>query len=232
MRNHRQAPSSEAGTPSSLSSRVDEAAALARIGAKRRLRQNETIFSAGDSADHAYKVISGTVRLCKHMADGRRQIAQFLFPGDYFSFLDLGEHNFSAETVTNVVLMSYPHVQIERLGEQFPLLKARFYQILSRRVLDIQYHLTMLGRQTAEEKLASFLLLLGQRAGSEDDNLVDVTMSRQDIADYLGLRVETVSRVLTSLSRQGAIDMLTPQRFALMDIEKLGNLADGQSARD
>jgi CRP-like cAMP-binding protein len=212
-----------------LAARAEEADALKRIGTKLRFQPNETIFNAGDVADHAYKVVSGTVRLCKHMADGRRQIAQFLFPGDYFSFMTLGEHNFTAEAVSDVVLMSYPQRQIERLGEELPHLKARFYQILSQRILDIQHHLTMLGRQTAKEKLASFLILLSHRAGSEDDNLVDVTMSRQDMADYMGLTVETVCRVLASLKKAGIIDMPTQHRFALKDMDRLASLAEGRN---
>jgi CRP-like cAMP-binding protein len=221
----------EPETASPIPAKLDDQA-LKRIGAKARFQANETIFNAGDVADQAYKVVSGTVRLCKHMPDGRRQIAQFLFPGDYFSFFALGEHNFTAEAVTDAVLVSYPQAQIERLGEEHPNLKARFYQILSQRVLDIQNHLTMLGRQTAKEKLASFLTLLSQRAGSEDDNLVDVTMSRQDMADYLGLTVETVCRVLAQLKKAGIIDMPTHHRFALKNMKRLTALAEGQTRTD
>ena len=88
---------------------------LRQIRTKFRFNRNETIFHEGDPAEFAYKLVSGSVRLCKHMADGRRQIAQFLFPGDYFSFLELAQHSFTAEAVSDVVVMCYPQRQIEVL---------------------------------------------------------------------------------------------------------------------
>ena len=86
--------------------------ALQRLGTKSRIARNQTIFSQGDSADYAYKVVSGVVRLCRHMADGRRHIAQFSFPGDFLSVMEFERHGFTAEAVTDVVLMCYPQRQL------------------------------------------------------------------------------------------------------------------------
>jgi len=98
----------------------DDVRALQQIGTKLRVVRGKTIFNEGDPAENAYKVVSGAVRLCKHMADGRRQIAQFAFPGDFVSFMEVGEHNFTAEAVTDVVLMCYAQRQIDKLGAQCP----------------------------------------------------------------------------------------------------------------
>ena len=199
---------------------------LRQIGTKLRFNRNETIFHEGDPAEYAYKLVSGSVRLCKHMADGRRQIAQFLFPGDYFSFLELEQHSFTAEAVSDVVVTCYPQRQLEALSKETPALRKKFLAMLSQRVLDLQEHLVTLGRQTAKERVASFLVLLSHRVGCEDDNMVDVQMSRQDIADYLGLRIETVCRVLSDLKRAGMVDIPNQHQLILKDVEGLSELAD------
>jgi CRP-like cAMP-binding protein len=105
---------------------------LYRIGSKLRFDRSETIFNEGDPAEYAYKVLSEAIRLCKHIADGRRQIAQFLLPGDFFSFMTLSEHSFSADVVSDTTLICYPRRQIERLGEERPSLRKRFSALLSR----------------------------------------------------------------------------------------------------
>src|SRR5215467_2322470 len=175
-------------------SSADQLELLTAVGSKLRVAQNQTIFSEGEPADHAYKIVSGVVRLCKHLPDGRRQIAQFLFPGDYLSFIKLGDHSFSAEAVVDVVLLSIPQSQIELLCQKNPELRNKLFSMLSARVRDIQNHLTMVGRQTAKERVAAFLLLLFERTGTKS---IELAMGRQDIADYLSLTMETVSRILS-----------------------------------
>ena len=197
--------------------------ALQQIGTKLRVTRSKTIFNEGDPAENAYKVVSGAVRLCKHMADGRRQIAQFAFPGDFVSFMEGSEHNFTAEAVTDVVLMCYPQRQIDKLGAQKPSVRDRFLTLMCQRVCDMQNHLMVLGRQTAKERVASFLLVLLDRIGFEEDDILDVSMSRQDIADHLGMSVETVSRVLAQLQHGGIVAALRSgielrDRVALRDL--------------
>jgi CRP-like cAMP-binding protein len=200
---------------------------LQRIGTKLHFDRGETIFNEGDAAEYAYKVVSGAVRLCKHMADGRRQIAQFLLPGDFFSFMDLSEHSFTAEAVNDAILICYPQRQIERLGEEKLSLRKGFAALLTRRVRDIQNHLVMLGRQTAKEKVASFLLLLVEHDGTKSNAFLDVPMSRQDIADYLGLTIETVCRVLSAMKRQGLIGMPNLHQLVVKNLDALYEIADG-----
>ena len=201
---------------------------LHRIGSKIHFGRGETIFNEGDAADYAYKVVSGAVRLCKHMADGRRQIAQFLFPGDFFSFMELTEHSFTAEAVNDVVLLCYPQRQIERLGEERLSLRKSFAALLTRRVREIQNHLVMLGRQTAKEKVASFLLLIVEHTSREHGGLVEVPMSRQDIADYLGLTIETVCRVLSAMKREGVLGIPNLHQLVVKDVDALYAIAEGE----
>ncbi len=201
--------------------------ALRRIGSKIRYGRGETIFNEGDPAEFAYKVANGVVRLCKHLSDGRRQIAQFLLPGDFFSFMELSEHSFTAEAVSDVTLVSFPHRQFERVVEERVSLRRRFAALLSKTIHDTQNHLVILGRQNAKEKLASFLVMLVQRRGEDAGPLIEMQMSRQDIADYLGLTIETVCRVLSEMKRSRLIDIPNVHQLTIRNSDVLNDIADG-----
>jgi CRP-like cAMP-binding protein len=204
--------------------------ALQRLGAKVRFARNATIFNEGDEATQCYKVISGAVRLCKHMSDGRRQIADFLLPGDMFGFLQFGAYKFTAEAVDDAVLMRYPQQQIERLSKTMPAMRSRLLVLLSQRLLDMQDHLVMLGRQTAKERVVSFLLLIAERSGAEEGCTFDLPMGRQDMADYLGLTIETVCRMLSELKRAKIIAVRNGAQIVINDLERLHDLASGAEA--
>ncbi len=216
-----------AATPASDHSAADDLAVLRRSGSKIRYSRGETIFNEGDPADYAYSVASGAVRLCKHTADGRRQIAQFLLPGDFFSFMAMDEHSFTAEAADDTVVICYPRRQIERMTDERPCLRRFFGSLLARRVKEVQNHLVTLGRQTAKEKVASFLVMLVERAGAEDESRIDLPMSRQDIADFLGLTIETVCRMLTSMKRSRLIDLPNTHELIICDSDGISALAEG-----
>jgi CRP/FNR family transcriptional regulator, anaerobic regulatory protein len=203
-----------------------ELKALDRTGTPLHIPQNQTIFAQGEPVKHAYKIVSGVVRLCKHLPDGRRQIAQFLFPGEYFSFITIGDHGFSAEAVVDVTLLSFPQKHLERLCQEHPNLRARLFELLSQRVHDIQNHLTIVGRQTAKERVAAFLLLLSRRLNT-DGTRITVPMNRQDIADYLSLTMETVSRTLSRLKANRIISVPDLHQLELRNVAALHALADG-----
>jgi CRP/FNR family nitrogen fixation transcriptional regulator len=212
----------------SKSSPVDEdLRALQQVGIKVRFARNETIFNDGDEATNCYKVISGAVRLCKHMTDGRRQIADFLLAGDFFGFMQFGNYKFTAEAVGDVVLMCYPQRQLERLSNAMPNLRGRLLVLLSQRLLGMQDHLVMLGRQTAKERVASFLLHIAERSDAEEGLAFELPMSRQDIADYLGLTIETVCRMLSELKRERIIVIPSLSQIVLNDTDALQALAEG-----
>jgi CRP/FNR family nitrogen fixation transcriptional regulator len=202
---------------------------LHTIGSRMHFSRGETIFSEGDPADYAYQIVSGAVRLCKHMADGRRQIAQFLFPGHFFSFMDLTEHSFTAEAVNDAVLICYPLRQIERLEDERASLRKNFSAMLSRRVRDIQNHLVTLGRQTAKERLASFLIVIIEHSHCKNGGTIEVPMSRQDMADYLGLTIETVCRVLSAMKKQGILGIPNLHQLVVKKVDALYAIAGGGS---
>ncbi len=221
------APASGTVSSQTASSKDEDLKSLHRIESRMHFNRGETIFNEGDAADYAYKVVSGAVRLCKHLADGRRQIAQFLFPGDFFSFMDLKEHSFTAEAVNDVVLLAYPQRQIERLGEERQGLRKQFAALLTTRVRDIQNHLVMLGRQTAKERVASFLAHVIEHTGVENGGILELPMTRQDIADYLGLTIETVCRVLSSMKRKGLVGIPNLHQLIIKDLDALLTIAGG-----
>lgn len=214
------------GAGAAAAAEHDQLDALDRIGTPLHVGQNQTIFSQGEPINHAYKIVTGVVRLCKHLPDGRRQIAQFLFPGDYFSFITIGDHGFSAEAVADLTLLSFSQKHVERLCQENPNLRLRLFGLLSQRVHDIQNHLTMVGRQTAKERVAAFLLLLSQRLSTGADR-ISVPMNRQDIADYLSLTMETVSRTLSLLKTARLIAVPDLHQLELRNIEALRAIADG-----
>ena len=206
----------------------DDLRSLDRFSARVRFAKNETIFSEGEHAGHAYKIVSGMVRLCKHTQDGRRQIADFLLPGAIFGIIDRGEYGFSAEAVSDVVLVSYPRTQIDRLSATQSGVIDHIFAALTEQFMTMQRHLVVLGCQNAKERVASFLLLLADRSRSLPGDRLDLPMGRQDIASHLGLTIETVCRAIAELKREGTVVVPSMNQIILKDMTALRRLADGQ----
>lgn len=189
--------------------------------------RNQTIFNEGDDARYSYKIVEGGVRLCKMRPDGRRQIAEFLLPGDVFGFENGNEHSLTAEALDNVVVVRYPRHHVERLSEEIPGVRHKLMALLRQELSAAQHHLVMLGRQTAKERVASFLLVLAERQAAEDGDTLDLPMGRQDVADYLGLTVETVCRALTDMKREHLIAIPNRHQVTIRDTDGLGAVAEG-----
>jgi CRP-like cAMP-binding protein len=205
---------------------ADALSALHNAGVVSRFGRNQTIFNEGDDARYSYRVIEGGVRLCKLMPDGRRQIADFMLAGDLFGF-ELGEeHSLTAEALGDVVVMRCARSQMERLSDEQPQIRKQLLNHVRRELSSAQSHLVMLGRQTAKERIASFLLLLSERADAENGDLMDLPMSRQDIADYLGLTIETVCRALSDLKRDRIIGIPNRHQIEIMNLAALENIAE------
>ncbi len=207
----------------------DSLAAIHAIGMHAHFARNETIFSDGDEAAYSYKVVSGTVRLCKLMSDGRRQIAEFLLPGDFFGFEWLSTYSLTAEALSDVVVIRYTRSRLDRLGEERRDVQRRLMALLSRGLWAAQHHLVMLGRQTARERVASFLLALAERKGTRDDEALDIPMGRQDIADYLGLTIETVCRAISELKRARILSVPNRMQVKVRSFETLRDIAAGEA---
>jgi CRP/FNR family transcriptional regulator len=182
----------------------------------------ELLFSQGDKAETVFEVLSGMVRLYKLLPDGRRQVTGFLTAGQLLGLAPEGTCVFTADTITEVSLCPYKRDAFERLIDEVPGFARRLLAVTSHELHAAQDQMVLLGRKSASEKVASFLLMLPAR---RDD--IDVPMTRGDIADYLGLTVETVSRTLTRLRQDGLIALPVPTRIQLLDRKGLENLASG-----
>jgi CRP/FNR family nitrogen fixation transcriptional regulator len=212
------------GAAVARSGQLDALVALEQIGTRRSFANGEQIYSEGDTADFWCRVVSGTVRICKLLADGRRHIAEFCFAGDYFGLPPAGIRAFSAEAVGDVVLIRYPQRAADRLIDENPRLARRLCEKTLNDLAHAQSRMLLLSRMTASERVASFLLELAERRDSP--RALDIPMSRYDIADYLGLTMETVCRTLSAFKREGMIALPTPQRIELRDREALEALGD------
>ena len=202
-----------------------ELAKLDAMGESVRLTAGQDLFQQDDTAEHVYTVTSGAVRLCKLLADGRRQVTGFMLSGDLFGYAGGDSYYYGAEAVTDCTICRFSRRKIEQLCEVHPRLQQRILQMIQDRLGQMQEQMLLLGRMTPIEKVAAFLLQLADRAGMPQSPLA-VIMNRGDIADYLGLTVETVSRSFTRLKQQGLIELPESSRVILKDIEALQALAD------
>ncbi|HMA50406.1 MAG TPA: helix-turn-helix domain-containing protein [Magnetospirillaceae bacterium] len=186
------------------------------------LPAGELLFSEGDKAESVFEVLSGMVRLYKLLPDGRRQVTGFLTAGQLLGLAPEGTCVFTADTITEVSLCRYKRDAFERMIDEVPGFARRLLAVTSHELHAAQDQMVLLGRKSASEKVATFLLMLPAR---QDD--IDVPMTRGDIADYLGLTVETVSRTLTRLRQDGLIALPVPARIRVLDRKGLENLASG-----
>jgi CRP-like cAMP-binding protein len=200
-------------------------AELDRIGTPLALKRGETVFYEGDPADAYYKVVSGAVRSCKLLADGRRQIGQFFLAGDLFGLGLGGTWLFSAEAVTDAVLVRYARQHVDRLAGEEPAVGRCLLSVAARHLVAAHQQMLLLGRKTAEERIASFLLAMAERSGGRERFVLPMT--RADIADYLGLTIETVSRTFTQLRNDGLIALRGTSEVVIADREALEDIADG-----
>lgn len=195
----------------------------ATAGLVRSHEKDEEIFAEGHRAAFVYKVVSGAVRTSRLLCDGRRQIDAFHLSGDIFGIEAGDEHRFTAESVGNTVVIAYRRCSIEALAASDSALAQQFVVGMMRSLERAQDHVLLLGRKNAIERIASFLLDLAERI--PDKAVVDLPMSRIDIADHLGLTIETVSRTLSQLEREAVIGLPSTRRIVLRNKTALQRLA-------
>jgi CRP-like cAMP-binding protein len=191
------------------------------MGASMSFARNAEIYGEGEPADYLYRVVSGTVRTYKVLADGRRQIGSFYLPGDIFGLEAGEEHTFSAEAITESKVLVVKRSALEALAERDNDVARQLWNLTGRELRRVQDHILLLIK-TAQERVAGFLLEMAERRSS--GNAIELPMSRQDIADYLGLTIETVSRTLTSLENADAIEVPTSRRIVLRNRLALSRL--------
>jgi len=204
---------------------VDEREPLAQsmqfMGAVMSYPRNTEIFGENEPADYVYKVISGSVRTYKILNDGRRQIGGFYLPGDIFGLQVADEHTFSAEAITDAKVLVVKRSALNALAGRDAGVGRDLFNLTSRELRRTQNRILLLVK-SAQERVASFLLEMAERASA--GNIVELPMSRQDIADYLGLTIETVSRTLTCLESAAAIEVPSSRRIVLRNRSALNRL--------
>jgi CRP/FNR family nitrogen fixation transcriptional regulator len=192
------------------------------LGTPESYRGNTEIFGEKEPADYAYRVISGSVRTYKILDDGRRQIGGFHLPGDIFGLLEFGdEHTISADAITDTRVLVVRRKTLAMLAGRHPAIARELFTFTGRELRRVQDHVLLLVK-SAQERVASFLLEMADRTCA--GNVVHLPMSRQDIADYLGLTIETVSRTLTVLEGADAIELSTSGRVVLRNRSALKRL--------
>lgn len=194
-------------------------AELPRLASVRRdvlIGKGEAIFREGDEAGFLFNITAGVVKLSKLLSDGRQQITGFLFPGDFLGFAFLNRYGCTAEAVTGVRLCQFPRRAFEALLDDFPALEREMLQRASHELAAAQEQMLLLGRKSAEERLATFLQMMAERIGGPD-GAFELPMSREEIADFLGLTVETISRTMTRLRKGGVLALPSPQQVVLLD---------------
>jgi CRP/FNR family nitrogen fixation transcriptional regulator len=194
---------------------------LEMMGASMSYPRNAEIYGENEPTEYLYKLVSGTVRTSKILNDGRRQIGEFYLPGDLFGHEVGSEHSFSAEAITNVKVIVIKRSAVEALAARDNDVARQLWAMTGRELQRMQEHILLLIK-SAQERVAGFLLEMAERIKSTNE--VELPMSRQDIADYLGLTIETVSRTLTILENSAAIALPTSRRIVLRNRAALRRL--------
>ncbi|HLN25998.1 MAG TPA: cyclic nucleotide-binding domain-containing protein [Patescibacteria group bacterium] len=194
-----------------------------------QVEPNTTVFREGDPAQHLYSIGTGAVKLYKLLSDGRRQITAFLFAGDFFGLSMHGVYAYTAEAMTPVHLCRFPRRKLEALFDEVPKLEKRLLGATIHELASAHEQMLLLGRKTAREKVATFLVTLWARLVGDGEQPAQITlpMSRSDIADYLGLTIETVSRTLTVFKREALITLPDANHVAIKQHDALARIAEG-----
>jgi CRP-like cAMP-binding protein len=191
------------------------------MGALVPFARNTEIYGENEPADYLYKVVSGTVRTYKVLVDGRRQIGGFYLPGDMFGLETGDEHAFSAEAITDSKIIVIKRSAVVALAARDNEVARQMWGLTARELQRAQDRILVLIK-SAQERVAGFLLEMADRAS--DGGAVELPMSRQDIADYLGLTIETVSRTLTQLEKTATIELPSSRRILLRNRSALNRL--------
>ena len=171
----------------------------------------ETVFAEEEMTTSFYNLLEGVMRLYKLLPDGRRQIVGFALPGDFLGMTTSGRNSFSADAISAVEVCRFSKASFQRFAEDKPNLLRRINELAIRELCQAREHMVLLGRRSAEEKVATFLISWRDRLARQNGECVilPLPMSRQDIADYLALTIETVSRTFTKLERIGVIEIIS-----------------------
>jgi CRP/FNR family nitrogen fixation transcriptional regulator len=194
---------------------------MERLGVRLCFEKEEEIYAQDEEAEMFYRVLRGAVRSSSLMADGRRMVGAFHYPGDLIGFDPGPLHRFSAEALTDCEVQMVRRKALRAAVGDVAVDRA-ILEATSRELARLQDHMMLLGRRSARERVANFLLSLAQRVESQ---VVEIPMTRQDMADYLGLTMETVSRMIARLQGEAIVEFPSQRRFQVRKRTALESLA-------
>lgn len=211
----------------------DELETLNRMTRRRLIKAGETVMSDQEPAEFLANIVSGVIKLTKTLADGRQQIVGLQFAPDFLGRAFGRKNPYFAEAATEVELCCFPRGEFEKLLHSHPGLERRLFERTLDELDAAREWMVLLGRKTAEEKVASFMVMLARRSaviGCANQEPADVArfvmpLTRADIADYLGLTIETVSRQITRLKVNNVIRVLDSRSFLVPSMERLRDAA-------
>lgn len=207
----------------------DKLAKLRRLANHLRLSPGQPLFHEGDPADRVFTVTQGTLKLYKLLPDGRRQVTGFMHAGDFLGISVDDEHAFTAEALEQSQMCTFPRMRFDDFVEDHLEMERELYRLAAHELAAAQQQMLLLGRKTAAERVASFFVMLAERVERSLDGEarhIDLPMSRSDIADYLGLTKETVSRVLALLKGKRLIRLASLDRIEILDRGGLQTVAE------
>jgi len=205
-----------------------ELAQLKGLGWQLNLSAGQPLFHEGDPATRVFTLTSGTLKLYKLLPDGRRQVTGFMHPGDFLGISVADEHAFTAEALGPAQLCWFARNRFDDFIDGHPEMERELYRLAAHELAAAQQQMVLLGRKSAAERMASFLIMLAEKAQRRlrETRFVELPMTRTDIADYLGLTKETVSRVLSLLRRDRLIRLEALDKIEILDRDALEQAAD------
>lgn len=206
-----------------------ELAHLKGLGWHLNLTPGQALFHEGDPATRVFTVTRGALKLYKLLPDGRRQVTGFMYPGDFLGISVADEHAFTAEALKPAQLCWFPRNRFDDFVEGHAEMERELYHVAAHELAAAQQQMVLLGRKSAAERMASFLIMLADKPkrGSGGDRFVELPMSRTDIADYLGLTKETVSRVMSAFRHERLIRLEQLDKVEILNRAGLEQVADG-----
>ncbi len=196
---------------------------MATIGVRMSFAPGEEIYAQDEDADMIYRVLRGSVRTTRLLSDGRRQIGDFYYAGNLVGLEAGRTHRFSAEALDPCEIQVIRKSSLILFGDEGVRIERMIWAETARELQRTQDHLMLLGRKSACEKVATFLLDMADRFRGE---IAELPMGRQDMADYLGLTIETVSRMVTQLQSEGLVRFLGCRRFEVRNRAGLSHLVE------
>jgi CRP/FNR family nitrogen fixation transcriptional regulator len=204
---------------------------LQQLAVVARYDTDQPIYRYNDPAQYWFRIVAGAARKTALSGDGRRHIVDFLLPGDFFGFCASSGYHFCVEAIVGSLVARYPRRSAERLADSDPQVARHIRQATFESIARLQRLTFILASSSALEKVGAFLLEMANRTGVEETRWVSLPMSRSDIADYLAMAVETVSRTLTALRARHAIAYRDARRVQICDREVLERVPMGWTGR-